>query len=99
MPEPDQCWQKELDFWEADISKNEHEPHPILQAAIRKLRKIPPPPAQSIVPVHGDMRAGNFLFNEEGNIKAILDWGNVPFRRSVRGSNMGAKSHMELDGT
>lgn len=74
IPEPDQCWKKELDFWEADIDKNELEPHPILRAAIRRLRRNPPPPAQKVVPVHGDMRAGNFLFDPEGNIKAILDW-------------------------
>ena len=74
MPEPGLCWKKELDYWEAEINKNELEPHPILRAAIRRLRRKPPPPAQNIVPVHGDMRAGNFLFNEQGNIKAILDW-------------------------
>jgi aminoglycoside phosphotransferase (APT) family kinase protein len=73
-PDPDQCWKRELDYWEADINKNELEPHPILRAAIRRLRRDPPPPAQSVVPVHGDMRAGNFLFNKEGEIKAILDW-------------------------
>ena len=73
-PDPDHCWRRELDFWEADINKNEVEPHPILRAAIRRLRQNPPPPAQSVVPVHGDMRAGNFLFNEAGDIKAILDW-------------------------
>lgn len=73
-PDPDQCWRRELDYWEADINQKELEPHPILRAAIRRLRKNPPPPAQSVVPVHGDMRSGNFLFNEEGDIKAILDW-------------------------
>jgi aminoglycoside phosphotransferase (APT) family kinase protein len=73
-PDPDQCWRRELDFWEADINKNELEPHPILRAAIRRLHRTPPPPAASIVPVHGDMRAGNFLYNKEGDIKAILDW-------------------------
>jgi aminoglycoside phosphotransferase (APT) family kinase protein len=73
-PDPDQCWKKELDFWEADINKKELEPHPILRAAIRWLRKNPPPPAADVVPVHGDMRAGNFLFNKDGDIKALLDW-------------------------
>ena len=74
MPAPAECWKKELDYWEADINKNELEPHPILRAAIRRLRQNPPPPAPSVVPVHGDMRCGNFLFSEEGDIKAILDW-------------------------
>lgn len=73
-PNPDQCWKKELDFWEADINKKELEPHPILRAAIRWLRQNPPPSAADVVPVHGDMRVGNFLFNKEGDIKAMLDW-------------------------
>ncbi|MEE8398686.1 MAG: phosphotransferase family protein, partial [Desulfobacterales bacterium] len=73
-PDPDQCWRRELDYWEADINQKESEPHPILRAAVRWLRRHPPPPAQSVVPVHGDMRAGNFLFNSKGEIRAILDW-------------------------
>lgn len=73
-PAPDECWKRELDYWEADSIKNELEPQPLLRSAIRRLRRSPPPPAQRIVVVHGDMRAGNFLFNQAGEIKAILDW-------------------------
>jgi len=73
-PAPDDCWKRELDYWEADTDKNELEPHPVVRAAIRWLRRNPPPAAQQVVIVHGDMRAGNFLFNEAGEIKAILDW-------------------------
>lgn len=73
-PAPDECWKVELDHWEADINRNQLEPHPLLRAAIRWLRRYPPPPAQKVVVVHGDMRAGNFLFNESGEIKAMLDW-------------------------
>ncbi len=73
-PAVDECWKKELDYWEALINKRELEPHPVLRAAIRRLRKNPPPPAQKVTIVHGDMRSGNFLFNEKGEIKAILDW-------------------------
>jgi aminoglycoside phosphotransferase (APT) family kinase protein len=73
-PAPEECWKKELDYWAADIDKKELEPHPLIRAAIRWLRKNPPPPAQKVVIVHGDMRVGNFLFNENGEIKAILDW-------------------------
>ena len=68
------CWKRELDYWEADAKRNELEPQPVLCAAIRWLRRNPPPPAQRVVVVHGDMRAGNFLFNENGQIRAILDW-------------------------
>ncbi len=73
-PAADTCWKKELDYWVADIDKNEQEPNPILRAAIRWLRRHPPPPAQKVAIVHGDMRSGNFLFTEDGEIRAVLDW-------------------------
>ena len=73
-PAADECWKRELDYWESDINKKELRPHPLVRAAIRWLRKNPPPPAQKVVISHGDMRAGNFLFNDKGDIKAILDW-------------------------
>lgn len=71
---PEDCWRRELDYWEADADRNELEPHPVFRAAVRWLRRNPPPPAQKIVIVHGDMRAGNFLFDRQGEIRAILDW-------------------------
>jgi aminoglycoside phosphotransferase (APT) family kinase protein len=71
---PEDCWQRELDCWETDADKNELEPQPVFRAAIRWLRRNPPPPAQKIVIVHGDMRAGNFLFDRKGQIQGILDW-------------------------
>ena len=74
VPAPDACWKKELDYWENDLNKNELEPQPLVRAAIRWLRKNPPPPAQRISVVHGDMRIGNFLYNEAGTIRGILDW-------------------------
>ena len=73
-PTPDECWRRELDYWEADINRDELEPHPVLRAAIRWLRRNPPPPAQTVGIVHGDMRGGNFMFNRDGEIKGILDW-------------------------
>ncbi len=73
-PAPHECWKRELDYWEADANKNELEPNPIFRAAIRWLRRNPPLPAQKVTIIHGDMRAGNFLFNEKGDIPAILDW-------------------------
>jgi aminoglycoside phosphotransferase (APT) family kinase protein len=74
LPDPHECWRRELDFWEADINEKELEAHPIVRAAIRRLKRNPPPPPKRLSVVHGDMRAGNFLFNKEGEIKAILDW-------------------------
>lgn len=68
------CWQHELARWERVIEEDEREPQPIARAAIRWLKRNPPPPAQKISVVHGDYRTGNFLYDSEGNIRGILDW-------------------------
>jgi aminoglycoside phosphotransferase (APT) family kinase protein len=68
------CWRHELQRWEAVIAEDEIEPQPIARAAIRWLRRNPPPPAQKICVVHGDYRTGNFLVDGDGEIRAILDW-------------------------
>ena len=70
----DACWSHEVAHWEQVIDEDEREPQPIARAAIRWLKRHPPPPAQKICVVHGDYRSGNFLFDGEGNIRAILDW-------------------------
>ncbi len=74
MPEPADCWRRELDHWEAVLDDDERTPQPITRAVIRRLRHKPPPPARAIAVVHGDYRSGNFLFDKEGRIRAILDW-------------------------
>jgi len=74
VPPLDGCWSKELDYWEGVIDGDELEPHPIARAAIRKLRRSPPPPAQKLSVVHGDYRIGNFMSDEAGDITAVLDW-------------------------
>jgi aminoglycoside phosphotransferase (APT) family kinase protein len=71
---PEECWQRELDYWVARIDRDELCPQPIVRAAIRWLRRTPPPPAQTISVVHGDYRTGNFLYDAEGCIHGILDW-------------------------
>jgi len=73
-PAADECWRRELDYWEGMILKDELEPRPIVRAAIRWLRRNPPPPAQKVGVVHGDFRIGNFLYDTEGKIHGILDW-------------------------
>jgi len=73
-PLPDECWRRELDYWEGVIDADEQHPQPIVRAAIRWLRRNPPKPAQAIRVVHGDYRSGNFLHDEKGRIIAILDW-------------------------
>ncbi len=73
-PTPETCWSVELDHWERELDKDELHPDPIARAAIRRLRRRPPPPAQKLSVVHGDYRSGNFLHDGEGRILAILDW-------------------------
>ena len=69
-----ECWRHELARWEKVIDEDEGEPEPIARAAIRWLKRNPPPPAQKIAVVHGDYRSGNFLYDLNGDIRAILDW-------------------------
>ena len=71
---PEDCWRRELGYWEGVIDADELEPQPVMRAVIRWLRANPPPPAQKICVVHGDYRTGNFLFDASGEIHAILDW-------------------------
>lgn len=65
---------QELDHWEATLDRNDVGPEPITRAAIRWMRRNPPPPAQKLAMVHGDFRAGNFLYDDEGTLIAVLDW-------------------------
>ena len=64
----------EVARWEKVVDEDEIEPQPIVRAAIRWLKKNPPPPSQKISVVHGDYRTGNFLYDANGDIRAILDW-------------------------
>ena len=67
------CWQVELEKWETELDGDERVPQPVTRAAIRWLRRNPPPPPERLALVHGDYRSGNFLFNEDG-VQAVLDW-------------------------
>lgn len=73
-PETDQCWRRELDYWESVLNMDALEPQPIAEAAIRRLRKNAPPPPPRLAIVHGDLRHGNFLHNGAGRVTAVLDW-------------------------
>ncbi|MEY2926351.1 MAG: hypothetical protein RL367_828 [Pseudomonadota bacterium] len=73
-PSPESCWAKELGYWEAEIENDALEPQPIAKAAIRWLRRNPPPPPQRLAVVHGDYRTGNVLADQKGDIVAVLDW-------------------------
>jgi aminoglycoside phosphotransferase (APT) family kinase protein len=73
-PAPGDCWRVALDHWAKVIDADEQHPQPIVRAAIRRLRRDPPPPATAVRVVHGDYRTGNFLHDGQGTILAILDW-------------------------
>jgi aminoglycoside phosphotransferase (APT) family kinase protein len=64
---------QQLDFWVAKFRRNCICPDPIMEAAIRTLERTCPV-AKKLAMVHGDFRAGNFLYDEAGDIHAILDW-------------------------
>ena len=73
-PSPADCWREALDGWQKVIERDERHPQPIVRAAIRRLRRNPPKPAEKISVVHGDYRSGNFLHDGQGHILAVLDW-------------------------
>ncbi len=74
LPTPETCWSIALDYWEDQINTNARKPEAIAKAAIRHLRRHPPPPAQKLSLIHGDYRVGNFMHDEKGTITGILDW-------------------------
>jgi aminoglycoside phosphotransferase (APT) family kinase protein len=73
-PAPQDCWRVALDYWSGVIDKDEAHPQPIVRAAVRRLRRNPPPAAQAVRIVHGDYRSGNIMHDGAGKILAILDW-------------------------
>ncbi|MEX2237092.1 MAG: phosphotransferase family protein [Dehalococcoidia bacterium] len=74
QPALDGCGEFEVARWEKILDADSLEPQPVLRAGIAWLRNNPPRPAQRISLIHGDFRTGNFLYNAEGEIKAMLDW-------------------------
>ncbi len=74
LPAGDVAWAGELEKWEKVIDEDELEPQPLARAAIRWMRRHAPLSAQRLSIVHGDYRTGNFLFDPQGKIRAVLDW-------------------------
>lgn len=73
-PAPDECAQREVSFWEDVLHREQLEPKPGLEAAFLWMKRNLPPPAQRISIIHGDYRNGNYLYNDNGDILAFLDW-------------------------
>lgn len=71
---PVRCADREIARWETVVRRNMIEPQPVLEIALRWLGSHRPRPAQRISLLHGDFRPGNVMFNEKGEIPAILDW-------------------------
>jgi len=70
----DTSWVTELGKWERYYHENAQEYEPMVEYALRWLRETPPPVPEKLSLVHGDYRTGNFLFDRDGDIKAVLDW-------------------------
>jgi aminoglycoside phosphotransferase (APT) family kinase protein len=63
---------RQVAHWAAILDRDALEPRPILTAALRWLRRRAPV-SDRIVWLHGDYRAGNFMFQGD-RLVSILDW-------------------------
>ena len=74
VPTREDCALRELDYWAGVIAADSLHPQPIAAAAIRWLKRELPRKAEKLCLVHGDYRSGNFLYDQTGTIRGILDW-------------------------
>jgi aminoglycoside phosphotransferase (APT) family kinase protein len=74
MAVPDHPERRELDYWSGVIRADALVQQPVAEATIRWLTRHLPKPSGALSLVHGDYRSGNFLYNADGEIRAILDW-------------------------
>lgn len=74
METPSHPAERELEYWAGVIHADALTRQPVAEAAIRWLRRHLPKPSGQLCLVHGDFRSGNFLYNEAGEIPALLDW-------------------------
>jgi aminoglycoside phosphotransferase (APT) family kinase protein len=69
---PATCPAREIARWEETLRRDEAEPQPVLNLALRWLKAHQPDPRR-VALVHGDYRTGNYLYDDDG-IRAFLDW-------------------------
>jgi aminoglycoside phosphotransferase (APT) family kinase protein len=74
MTTPGHPARHELEYWSNVIRTDALNSQPVAEAAIRWLEKNLPEPSGQLCLVHGDYRSGNFLYDTDGNIPALLDW-------------------------
>jgi len=74
MTRPAHPARHELDYWAGVIEADALHPQPIADAARRWLERHLPPPGPRLALVHGDYRTGNFLYDDQGRIRGVLDW-------------------------
>jgi len=74
MEIPENPARRELEYWTNVIRVDALNRQPVAEAAIRWLERHLPSPSGNLCLVHGDYRSGNFLYNEAGEIPALLDW-------------------------
>ncbi len=66
----------ELDRQVEEYEKQRHNPHPVVEWALRYVRRNASalaPPSRPIHVVHGDLRVGNLMYDERGLV-SNLDW-------------------------
>ncbi len=74
METPEHAARRELDYWSDVIRDDALTSQPVAEATIRWLTRNLPEPSARLCLVHGDYRSGNFLYNQAGEIPALLDW-------------------------
>ena len=74
METPEHPARRELEYWAGVIRADAQTRQPVAEATIRWLTRNLPAPSGQLCLVHGDYRSGNFLYNQAGDIPALLDW-------------------------
>ncbi len=74
-PEPGTIQANEwsLGLWERIWQEDTLEAHPVMEQAAIWLKENMPVVENPVI-IHGDYRSGNFMYDDDQNINAILDW-------------------------